>query len=54
LREALGRAGSGDAEHERAVCLKERLQVGLALFEKGLFPSALFPWFKEAGLVGDE
>lgn len=48
LREALDRAGSGDFDHERAVCLKERLQLVLPLFEAGLFPGSLLPWFEVA------
>ena len=52
LRDALGLADGSD-ERERAVCLRERLQVGLPLFEKGLLPRALLPWFKEAGVLGD-
>ena len=53
FRDALGHTDGSD-EHEHAVCLKERLQVGLPLFQEGLFPRALLPWFKEAGLLADE
>lgn len=48
LRSALGRPDGSD-ERERAVCLRERLQVGFPLFEKGLLPRALLPWFTAAG-----
>lgn len=50
LRQALARV-DGSVEHERAVCLKERLQVGSTLFEKGLLSVGLLPWFKAAGVV---
>lgn len=52
FRDALESSGGGD-EHERAVLLKERLQVGLPLFERGLLPSSLSPWFAAAGLLRD-
>jgi hypothetical protein len=53
FREALERTDGSQQEREHAFCLKERLEVGLPLFEKGLLSRSLGPWLRVAGLLRD-
>lgn len=52
--EALAWNSSSTAnQREAAVCLRERLDVGLALFENDLLPPSMWRWFHDAGLSSE-
>lgn len=53
FREALNETVNA-TRREHAICLKERLAVGLALYEKGLLHRTLEPWIRSAGMLKDE
>ncbi len=53
FREALTETVSA-IRREHAICLKERLEVGLPLYEKGLLRASFEPWLRSTGLLKDE
>ena len=53
FREAL-RETTNSSRREHAVCLMERLEVALPLYERGLLRASFEPWLRSAGLLVGE